>query len=395
MLSAAQLDLADPLAPFRDRFVIDDPDLVYLKGNSLGRLPKAALAQLEDAVRAQWGGRLVRAWNEGWYDAPARIGGKIAPLIGAEPGEVIVSGSTSANLHALLFASLEARPDRNEIVTDDRNFPSDLYVMQGLRGATVRVAGRDGALEELIGPKTGVVSLSHVVFREGFRHDMAAVTSLAQRHGAWSLWDLSHSAGVCPVSMGHAEMAVGCTYKYLNGGPGAPAFLYVREDLQPLLRPPVQGWFGHADPFAFELDYRPAGGMGKFLAGTPPILSMLGIEAGASLCLEAGMERIWEKAVGLTSRFLELASGLSVETPLEPERRGAHVSILHPEAFRLSRALIDRGIICDYREPSVLRFGFSPLYTRYVDVDRAWETLSEILEAGLHLAYPEAKPAVT
>lgn len=395
---AARLDASDPLAKYRERFVIDDPSLVYLKGNSLGRLPLEAQKTLSRAIREEWGGRLVRAWNEGWYEAPTRIGDKIGRLIGAQPGECIVAGSTSANLHALLWSACRLQSGRTKIVTDRRNFPSDVYVMQGVAEALsleLVVADDEVAAMDAVDEETAVLSLSHVAYREGFRYDLHAVNARARAAGALTLWDFSHSVGVVPIQAAGCDLAVGCTYKYLNGGPGAPAFLYVRRDLQDRLRPPVQGWFGHAEPFRFDLEYVPAAGIRRFLAGTPPILSLLGCEAGVDLCLEAGSDAVWRKADDLVRTFLAGLPEVEVETPADSERRGAHVSISHPEAFRLSRVLIQRGVVCDYREPGALRFGFSPLYTRFADAEIAAATLREVLETRAYEQVPLERPPVT
>ncbi len=308
---AQQLDSHDELARFRAEFVIDDPNLLYLDGNSLGRLPRRTPALIQDYVDTQWGQRLIRGWNEGWLDLGQRIGDKIAGLIGAQAGEVVVAESTSTNLFKLATAALKARPGRRKIVTDDLNFPSDLYIFQGivdLLGAGHRlevVPSPDGihgpveALAAAIDDDTALVSLSHTVFKSAFTYDMAAVTELAHRAGALALWDLSHSAGAVPVDLNgaDADLAVGCTYKYLNGGPGAPAFLYVRSDLQVSLRNPIAGWFSQAAPFDFGLDYLPAAGLRRMLTGTPPVLSLAGIEPGIDLLLEAGMDRLRAKSV--------------------------------------------------------------------------------------------------
>ncbi|MBP6016558.1 MAG: aminotransferase class V-fold PLP-dependent enzyme [Candidatus Promineofilum sp.] len=303
---ARQLDAADPLTAFRERFVITDPDLIYLDGNSLGRLPRATLEVLTGVIGHQWGERLVRSWGEGWFEAANRIGGKIARLLGAADGEIILADSTSVNLFKLVSAALVARPGRHTILTDDLNFPSDLYVLQGIArraGAAyhVRVVpssdGIDGPVDVLMAAldeDTALVTLSHTVFKSGYTYDMAAVTEAAHRAGALALWDLSHSAGSVAVELNDAaaDLAVGCTYKYLNGGPGAPAFLYVRRDLQAALPNPISGWIGQRDPFDFALDYTPAEGIQHFLSGTPPLLSLAAVEPGVDLLLEAGMERL-------------------------------------------------------------------------------------------------------
>jgi kynureninase len=414
---AARLDAGDELAAFRDAFVIDDPALIYLDGNSLGRLPRRTSERLRDVIAGEWGGGLVRGWGNGWYEAPARIGEKLGRLVGAAPGQVLACDSTSVNLFKLLMAALALRPDRHVIVSDTLNFPSDLYIAQGCidllggRHELRLVASDDGdltvserALAEAIDERTALVMLSHVAFKSGFRYDGAAVTALAHRAGALMLWDLSHSTGAVPVALDDwgADLAVGCTYKYLNGGPGAPAFLYVRRELQEAARSPIWGWFGQRAPFAFDTRYEPAAGVARFLAGTPPILSLLAVEPALDLLLEAGAERLRRKSVLLGEYLIALFDarlaplGFTLGSPRDPERRGSHVSIRHPHGYQINRALIDAlGVLPDFREPDNIRLGLAPLYTTFAEVWEAVERVRRAVADGVYLRYPAERAAVT
>jgi kynureninase len=413
---ARQLDRQDVLARFRDEFVIGDPDLIYLDGNSLGRLPKRSMARVREVLDRQWGARLVGAWREGWLTAPQRIGAKLAQLIGAAADELIVADSTSVNLFKLVVAALEARPGRTGIVTDDLNFPSDLYVMRGalrLIGAGHRleiVHAEDGitvsidALGRAIGDDTALVALSHTAFKSGYVHDLRAVTDLAHRSGALMLWDLSHSIGAMPLALAEAsvDLAVGCTYKYVNGGPGAPAFLYVRRDLQERVFNPIQAWFGQRGQFDFELDYRPAPGMTRFLSGTPAVLSLAAIEPGVELLLEAGLPRVREKSVQQTEYLIGLWDavlrplGFSLNSPRDPGRRGSHVSFGHPEGWRIDRALIEEmNVVPDFREPDNIRFGVAPLYTSFAEVHEAVRRLASVVTERRYERYPLERHGVT
>jgi kynureninase len=413
---AQALDLQDPLARFRNEFVIDDPALIYLDGNSLGRLPRRTTALIQGYVEHQWGQRLIRGWNEGWLDLGQRMGGKIAQLIGAQPDEVVVAESTSTNLFKLATAALKARPGRHKIVTDDLNFPSDLYIFQGivgLLGAGHRleiVRSPDGihgpveALAAAIDADTALVSLSHTVFKSAYTYDMAAVTALADEAGALVLWDLSHSAGAVPVDLNGAgaDLAVGCTYKYLNGGPGAPAFLYVRRDLQDTLRNPIAGWFSQAAPFDFGLDYQPATGLRRMLTGTPPVLSLAGIEPGVDLLLEAGMDRLRAKSLQQSEHLIALYEellrplGFQLNSPRDPARRGSHVSLGHPDGWRINRALIEQmHVLPDFRAPDSIRLGITPLYTSFAEIREAVRRLRAVVTERLYERYPAERPAVT
>ena len=391
----SDLDRLDPLAGFRSEFAIDESGPIYLDGNSLGRMPRRAAALIREVTETQWGERLVRGWNEGWMDLASRIGGKIARLIGARADEVIVCDSTSVNLYKLATAAMRARPGRRQIVTAPNNFPSDLYVLGGL-GEVVA----DGPIDAT----TALVSMTHTDFKSGETHDMADGTRAAHEAGALVLWDLSHSAGAMPIDLNGcgADLAVGCTYKYLNGGPGAPAYLYVRRDLQEQLRSPIQGWFGQANQFGFEPGYEPAAGIARFLAGTPPILSMAAIEPGVDLLLEAGMERVRAKSVALTEYLIELweewlkPRGVTLNSPGDAARRGSHVSLGHPDSWRINRALIDEmNVIPDFRRPDNIRFGVAPLYTTFSDVHEAMERFRRVMDERLYERMPDEQARVT
>jgi kynureninase len=413
---ARSLDTADPLASFRDEFIIDDPDLIYADGNSLGRLPKRTVECMRTAVDSQWGHDLIRGWNRGWYDAPSRIGDKIGRLIGASPGQTVVSDSTCVNLYKLNMAALAMHPGRSKIVTDNLNFPSDLYIMQGCiaqsgsRHRLHTVPSVDGVgidlqnVYEAIDDDTALVSLSHVAYKSAFLYDAQSVTEKAHKAGALVLWDLSHSVGVVPAELDAwgVDLAVGCTYKYLNGGPGAPAFLYVRRELQDQALSPIWGWFGQKSPFAFGLDYAPIKGVKRFLVGTPPILSLLAMESAVDIVLEAGIDRIRDKSVQLTEYLIYLFDEnlvplkFSLGSPREAHQRGSHVSIRHDEGYRINRALIEEmQVIPDFREPDIIRLGLSPLYTSYTDVWEMVERIRAVVERKLYLNYPHDRPPVT
>ncbi len=417
---ARMLDQEDPLASFRSEFVIKDPSIVYLDGNSLGRLPEKTASYMESAIREQWGERLIRSWNEGWYKQSARLGKKIAQIIGAHPEEVIISDSTSVNLYKLAYGALKSKEGRADIISDDMNFPSDLYVMQGLVKQfggqhTLRLLkspdGISSDLTELVrmvNHNTALVSLSHVAYKSSYLYDMERVTELAHMHDALILWDLSHSVGVVPVSLNRAnvDLAVGCTYKYLNGGPGSSAFLYVKKDLQERMENPIQGWFGEQNPFEFNLHYRESAGIRKFLTGTPPVISISGLEPALDMILKAGIGSIRQKSVAQGDYLLALAKewllgqGFRIGSPEISEKRGSHISLKHAEGYRICKALIDPEIgkcvvIPDFREPNNIRLGISPLYTSYEDIFSAMEKLKLIIEEKLYEHYPGTKDQVT
>jgi len=386
---ARALDAADPLATMRARFTLPD-GVIYLDGNSLGALPAATPAAIADATTRQWGERLIRSWNEGWIDAPVRLGGKIAPLIGARADEVIVGDSTSASLFKALVAAVReaARidPARRVVLSEAGNFPTDLHVAEGavacVPGASLRVVPR-GEVEAALGPDVAVLMLTHVHYKTAARWDMAAVTAAAHGAGALMLWDLSHSAGAVAVDLdgAGADLAVGCTYKYLNGGPGAPAYLYVATRWQNRLASPLSGWMGHAEPFAFADGYVPAPGMKRWLAGTPSVLGMAALEVG--LDLWAGIDRaaVWAKSAALWDIMAEAgaAAGLECVTDADPARRGSHISFRHPHAYELTQALIAEGVIGDFRASDILRLGLTPLYLSHEDVWRAGDLLRAIV----------------
>jgi kynureninase len=393
------MDTGDPLRRFREEFVAEAGGPIYLDGNSLGRLPRRAVGLAAELVQRQWGERLIRGWNDGWMGLPSRLGAKVAALIGADPDEVLVCDSTSVNLFKLAMAAVAAQVPRRGIVTDRRNFPSDAYILQACGDLTIA----DDAVEAADGG-TAVVSLTQTCFRTAALYPLAETTRRVQATGAWMLWDLSHSVGAFAVDLhaSGAEMAVGCTYKYCNGGPGAPAFLYVRRDLQERLRNPIPGWLGHADPFAFSLDYRPAAGIQRFLAGTPAVLSMASMEPGLDLLLEAGMAAVEEKSRRLCDYLIAEADrqlaefGVTVASPREAARRGSHVSLRHPEAWRLTQALInDYAVIPDFRAPDLIRFGVAPLYNSYEDVCEAVGRLRLALRSKSYEWYDAARLAVT
>jgi kynureninase len=389
---ALALDSADKLAPFRDRFALPD-DIVYLDGNSLGALPKATPARLAELVAAEWGRDLIRSWNiHGWIDLPFRVGDKIARLIGARPGEVVAADSTSINVFKLIAAALQLRPERRVILSESENFPTDLYIAQGLialLGDThaLRLVAPE-AVADAVDADVAVVLLTHVNYRSGRMHDMAEITRRAHAAGALMLWDLAHSAGAMPVDLtgSDADLAVGCGYKYLNGGPGAPAFLYVAHRLQGVFRSPLTGWLGHAAPFEFDPRYRPAAGIAASVVGTPPILSLAALEIGIDLALEADLAAVREKSLALAQLFIDCVAercaglGLTLASPSRGAERGSQICYAHAEGYAIMQALIAGGIIGDFRAPDILRFGFTPLYTRFVDVWDAVEGLRDVLE---------------
>ena len=383
---AQALDAADPLAHCRERFALPD-GAIYLDGNSLGAMPRATAAAVAKVVESEWGGDLIASWNKhDWIGAPQRLGDRIAPLIGARPGTVLVGDSTSVNLFKLLAAALAARPGRSTILSETGNFPSDLYIAQGLSrltGATLRTVDAD-EIEAAIDAETAVVMLTHVDYRSGRVHDMERVTGAAHAGGALMLWDLSHSAGAMAVDLDRAgaDLAVGCGYKYLNGGPGAPAFLFVAEALQEQLSSPLSGWLGHAAPFAFEADYRPAPGIARWQAGTPSIVAMAALDAGLATFDGVTMANLAAKSRRLSDLFIALVAtrcpALTLESPTG--QRGSHVVFAHPDAYPLMQALIAHGVIGDYREPNLVRFGFAPLYNGFSDVWRAVDVMADLLD---------------
>lgn len=388
---ASALDALDPLARMRDAFLLPD-GLVYLDGNSLGPLCRTARDRVARVVSEEWGRDLVRSWTlHGWIDLPSRVAAALAPLLGARADEIAVGDSTSVDLFKLLSAALRLRPDRPAILTEEGSFPTDLYVAEGLASllggrAEVRTVPRQG-LREALAADVAVLLLTHVDFRTGEMHDARALGEAAHAAGALVLWDLSHSAGAVEVDLGawEADLAVGCGYKYLNGGPGAPAFAWVARRHHAALRSPLQGWLGHADPFAFDPAYAPALGVARLQCGTPPILSLAALEEGVRLVASAGIGPLREKSVALTDLFAGLVErdlavhGVTIASPRDPERRGSQVSLRHPEGYAVVQALVERGVVGDFRPPDLLRYGFAPAYVRFVDVWDAVAALGDVL----------------
>ena len=390
MSEAVELDAADPLAHFRERFALPD-GTIYLDGNSLGALPRATATRLAEAVSVEWGRGLITSWNaHRWVEAPQRIGDKIARLIGAGPGEVVACESTSINVFKLLTAALSLNPGRSVILSERGNFPTDVYMMQGIESLTggkvqARLVARE-ELESALGDEVAVLLLTHVHYKTGAIHDMARLTALAHDKGALVVWDLSHSAGALPVDLAaaNADFAVGCGYKFLNGGPGAPAWLYVAERQQ-RVTPALSGWFGHARPFDFVDEYQPAPGIARFLCGTPPVLGLVALEAGVDLLLEADMAAVRAKSLGLAAMFADRMAPLCAEHgftpvgPADPAQRGSQIAYAHPQGYAIMQALIAGGVIGDFRAPDVLRFGLTPLYLRHAEIERAVATLAEVM----------------
>ncbi|QZY28227.1 kynureninase [Nocardioides coralli] len=397
-MKAAELDAADPLATYRDRFVGAESDLVYFDGNSLGRPLVATAERVREFVEHEWGGRLIRGWDEQWYELPLTLGDRIArTCLGAAPGQTFVGDSTTVILYKLMRTAVDgAGPGRDEIVVDDDNFPTDRYLVEGVaaeRGLTVRWVEVDRAsgvtedqLAAVVGPRTALVTLSHVAYRSAHVADGAALTRVAHDAGAPVLWDLSHSVGSVPVELDAwgADYAAGCTYKYLNGGPGSPAFGYVAERHHGLTQP-IQGWMGHADPFLMGPGYTPAPSVRRFISGTPPITGMLGLADMVDLLEEVGIDAVREKSRRLTAYAVDLADellaplGVVVASPRDPEQRGGHVTLLHPRMREVVATLWEEDVIPDYREPDGLRIGLSPLSTSFAEVERGLARIAELL----------------
>ena len=399
---ALALDAADALAPLREQFELPDPPnhLIYLDGNSLGVLPKATAARVQQVVKQEWGTGLIRSWNSaGWMDLPQRIGDKIARLVGVGAGELVVADSTSVNLFKVLSAALSIAqadaPQRKVILSERSNFPTDLYIAEALareRGFELRLADAD-EWPRLLNDDTAVLMLTHVNYRTGRMHDMATLSAAAHAAGALTLWDLAHSAGAVPVALANdgADFAVGCGYKYLNGGPGAPAFVWAHPRHVERFWQPLAGWIGHAAPFEFKPGYRPAAGISRYLCGTPAVLSLAALECGVDTVLAAeplgGMAALRSKSLALTNLFVQrvLATcpALALVSPTDDTQRGSQACFSHPEwGYAVVQALIARGVIGDFRAPDVLRFGFTPLYLRYVDAWDAAEHLRQVLDSG-------------
>jgi kynureninase len=399
------LDRNDPLASYRDRFVLPS-DTIYLDGNSLGAMPQQVKTRIEHTLAMEWSQDLIQSWNKNaWIDLPSTVGEKIARLIGAAEGQVICADSTSVNLFKLLVTALNLKTGRKEILSQTDNFPTDLYMAQGAvelltsRGVVVNTCPEDD-LADAISDDTAVLMLTHTNFRTGKVHDMQLITRIAHKHGALVLWDLSHSAGAMPIDLDDCEvdMAVGCGYKYLNGGPGAPAFLYLSRKLQDQVTQPLTGWMGHIEPFGFNADYSPAKGILQYLCGTPPVLSMAALDAALDLYADVDLGEVRKKSVQLTELFISLVKqaelGLELVSPVDSGVRGSQVSFGHGQAYAIIQALIARGVIGDFRDPDIMRFGIAPLYTRYQDIKRAADMLAEVITGQTYLSsqFVERKP---
>ncbi len=395
---AEALDRADPLKEFHDRFVVADDGLIYLDGNSLGRLPKETVNRIQDVLTTQWGERLIRAWGEGWMELPRTIGDRLgAELLGAQPGQTAVADSTTVCFYKLASAALDARPGRTEIITDRDNFPTDRYVLEGLakqRGLRIRWIEADphrgpepDHVSDVISDNTALVTFSQVNYRSAYILDQQKITEIAHQHGALALWDLCHSVGAIPVTLDDdgVDLAVGCTYKYLNGGPGAPAFLYVATRHHERLQQPIWGWLGRADPFEMAQGYVPGAGISNMLSGTPPVLGLTATSVGIELTIEAGISAIRTKAATITDYAIELIDeqlaplGCTVGSPRDPRERGSHVALVHPEARTLSQRLRKKGVVVDFRTPDVIRLGLSPLTTEYTEVYDGLDRIKQLL----------------
>ncbi|MGD9279482.1 MAG: kynureninase [Desulfobacterales bacterium] len=390
-----KLDQDDPLACFREEFFIPQ-DVIYMDGNSLGAMPKAVAQRVGQVIEREWGHDLIKSWNTAdWFTAPQRIGAKIAKIIGAHEGEVVATDSTSINLFKVLGAALIINSDRRVIVMEGSNFPTDNYIAQGLieflgRQHQIRFVEKDDVMDAL-DERAAVVSLTDVHYKTGHRLDMAAITARAQQHGVLTVWDLCHSAGAVPLDLNgaNADFAVGCGYKYLNGGPGAPAFLFVAKRHQDQLRQPLTGWWSHSAPFDFIRDYQCAEGIAGMLCGTQPIISLCALEVGVDIMVRADLSKIREKSKKMGDLFIALIEhqcneyGFGIASPRNADRRGSQVSLTHPSGYAIMQALIERGVIGDFRAPDILRFGFTPLYLRYVDVWDAVDILADIMASGI------------
>ena len=398
---ARALDAADPLAFTRERFALPD-GIIYLDGNSLGALPKASAARVARTIENEWGRDLIASWNKhGWIEQSATLAAMLAPIIGAAADEISVGDSTSINLAKLLGAAIKARPGRRVILSETGNFPTDLYIAAAVQGAELRTV--DAAeIPAALTDEVAVLMLTHVDYRSAKVHDMVALSRAAQDVGALALWDLSHSAGAVELELAAsgADLAVGCGYKYLNGGPGAPAYLFVARRLQEQLANPLPGWLGHADPFAFEPDYQPAPGIARFTSGTPSIIAMAALEAGLASFDGVAMAGLAAKSRALSellrTEIEARCPQLILASPTDPSMRGSHLVFAHPNAYALMQALIARGVVGDYREPDLVRFGFTPLYTGYEEIVRAASIIADVMaKRGWEDARFQARSRVT
>ncbi len=388
MTTAAELDAADPLASFRDRFVIEDDLIAYFDGNSLGRLPRATRDRLESFVREEWGRDLIRGWADRWVDLPVAVGDEVGALIGAAAGQTVVADSTSVSLYKVLHTAADLRPGRTEIVVERSGFPTDRYVVESVakaRGLDVTFVDDPTDLTQIVSERTVVVVLNHVDYRSGLLLDLATLTDQIHAAGALALWDVCHSVGALPIDLDGAgvDLAVGCTYKYLNAGPGAPAFLYVAEQHLAAARQPIEGWWSAADLFAMGDQYEAAPSIRRMLSGTPPVAGMIAVQEGARLTAEAGTEAIRTKSVALTSFALGLidAHGLDTVTPRDAAHRGGHVTIRHPQAREVTAAATARGVLPDFREPDLIRLGLSPLSTSFAEVEAGVAVLADVISS--------------
>ena len=414
-----KMDAHDNLANFRTRF-INEENLIYMDGNSLGKLPKEAVEISKQVIEQQWGSRLIRSWNEHWIDLPQKLAAKIAKIVGAQEDEIFVGDSTSLNLYKSLFSVLNLQKGRTEVVTDSLNFPTDYYVLNGIlkqhfaEHKLIQAESKDGittdlqTFKEVISDQNALVTLSHVTYKSGYLYPMKEVNKLAKRKGSIVVWDLSHSAGSVPVNLNEneAEVAVGCTYKYLNGGPGAPAFLYVNREMQSKLKNPIWSWFGHEAPFDFSREFKPHSGIQKFAIGTPHILSLALMEGGLNVHLEAGIENIRRKSEQQSTLFIELFDlhlkplGYQLASPAATDKRGSHISLAHEEGYRINRALIapkndSKEIIPDFRPPNFIRIGIAPLYNSFTDIYEVVIRLKEIVLNKEYELYSQKRLTVT
>ncbi len=386
MTTAAELDAADPLTAFRDRFVIDDDLVAYFDGNSLGRLPIATRDRLVEFVRDEWGRDLIRGWSDRWVDLPVVVGDEVGALMGAAAGQTVVADSTSVCLYKLLHTAADLRPGRTEIVVERSGFPTDRYLVESVaraRGLDVRFVDDPTDLTDVVGERTVVVVLNHVDYRSGLLLDLASLTNQIHAAGALALWDVCHSVGALPIDLDGAgvDLAVGCTYKYLNAGPGAPAFIYVAERHLADARQPIEGWWSAADLFAMGDQYEAAPSIRRMLSGTPPVAGMIAVQEGVRLTAEAGTEAIRTKSTALTSFALDLldAHGLDTVTPREAAERGGHVAVRHPRAREITAAAAARGVLPDFREPDLIRLGLSPLSTSFAEVEAGVAVLADLV----------------